>query len=90
MEGPFHLSRLGPEDTSAYRELRLLALRLHPDAFGASYEEESALSDSDFAERLVTGAVFGAWLEGRLIGCAGLAQREKISFVTKPYSGGCS
>ena len=77
------LSCLGPEAASSYRELRLLALRLHPEAFGASFEEEAGLSETRFAERLSAGPVFGAWLEDRLVGCAGLAQREKVKLKHK-------
>lgn len=83
MTRDLRLSCLGPEDASTYWELRLLALRLHPEAFGASFEEESALSDTLFAERLSAGPIFGAWSEDRLVGCAGLAQRQKAKLRHK-------
>ena len=35
------IRELVPEDAAAFRELRLLGLQLHPEAFGSSYEEES-------------------------------------------------
>lgn len=83
MERAIKLSRLGPDDAGSYRELRLLALRLHPEAFGASFEEESALSERAFAERLISGTIFGAWSADQLVGCAGLAQREKTKLRHK-------
>lgn len=77
------VARLSALDAGPYRELRLLALQLHPEAFGSSFEEESALSESAFAERLTSGAVFGAWSGSRLMGCAGLVGREKTKLRHK-------
>jgi ribosomal protein S18 acetylase RimI-like enzyme len=74
---------LSAEDAISYRELRLLALQSHPEAFGSSFEEESALSESAFAERLTSGAVFGAWSGAQLMGCAGLVGREKTKLRHK-------
>jgi ribosomal protein S18 acetylase RimI-like enzyme len=45
----------------AYRELRLEGLARHPEAFGASWEDEAARPLAWFAERLERNAVFGAW-----------------------------
>lgn len=61
-------------DAAAYRELRLEALRTHPDAFGASHEEEAAWPLAAFAERLtppLPGRVFGGFADGQLQGTAG-------------------
>jgi ribosomal protein S18 acetylase RimI-like enzyme len=77
------VARLGAIDVTQYRELRLLALQSHPEAFGSSFEEEAALSESAFAERLTSGAVFGAWSGSQLMGCAGLAGREKTKLRHK-------
>ena len=43
---------LTPEDALSFRELRLRALKDHPDAFGSSYEEAANLSVEETAERL--------------------------------------
>lgn len=43
--------RLKPEEWAAYRAIRLRALRDAPDAFGATYAGEAALSDSDWQDR---------------------------------------
>lgn len=77
MKHGVRVSRLGPEHASAYRELRLSALRSHPEFYGASVGEEAGLSQGDVARRLADGAIFGAWFEDQLVGCAGLASREK-------------
>lgn len=65
---------LRPEDAALYRDIRLEALRTHPEAFGASFEDESARPLSFFAERLTDNAVFGAFDGTALLGTAGFRQ----------------
>ena len=54
-----------------WRDIRLEALRAHPEAFGASHADEAARPPMFFAERLTGGTVFGAFGAGALIGTAG-------------------
>jgi len=70
--------RLGAPDAEGYRELRLEGLAGHPEAFGASWEEEAARPLSCFAERLERNAVFGAWVAdgAELAGVAGFSVPE--------------
>ena len=50
------------EDAAAYRTLRLEALRLHPEAFGAAVEDEAARDAASFAADLAAPTlVLGAW-----------------------------
>ena len=66
---------LGPEDAEAYRELRLDALHLHPEAFGAAHEDEAGLPLQAFRTRLAPpapSAVFGAFAGDALVGMTGL------------------
>lgn len=61
-------------DAPAFRALRLEALRTHPEAFGASHDDEAARPLASFAERLAPAApsrVFGGFAEGELRGMAG-------------------
>lgn len=66
------IRRLTPADASAYRELRLRALREHPEAFTSSYEEDSHLPVEVSQQRLGSphqrfwGAYEGAVLCGML------------------------
>ena len=62
---------LTPDDATLYRALRLEALRAHPEAFGASFEEEAAQNDSFFAARLTASTVFGGFDSSGLAGTAG-------------------
>lgn len=56
-----------PEEAAAFREIRLEALRLQPEAFGASVEEAEGADVAAFAAALrkaAPDAVFGAWRPG--------------------------
>ncbi|SAK91293.1 acetyltransferase [Caballeronia arationis] len=69
----FTLRRLTPADVAAYRDIRLEGLRLHPDGFGASWDDETIQPLAWFEARIADHAVFGGWLgDGTLAGIAGL------------------
>jgi RimJ/RimL family protein N-acetyltransferase len=72
------MRRLGASDAADYRALRLEGLAGHPEAFGASWEDEAARPAAWFAERLERDAVFGGWVGGDpgLVGVAGLLVPE--------------
>jgi RimJ/RimL family protein N-acetyltransferase len=64
--------RLETDDAAIYRELRLEGLKHHPEAFSASWQDESAEPAACWAERLQTSTVFGGWVDGSpLLGVAG-------------------
>lgn len=65
---------LGPDDAEAYRRIRLDALRLYPEAFGAAYEDEAQLDLAEIAERLTTPGLtrFGGFAQAELVGLVGL------------------
>ncbi len=53
-----------PDDADAYRVLRLEALRLNPEAFGAAFEDEAAREPASFTPGLAApppSLVLGAW-----------------------------
>ncbi|MGE0715994.1 MAG: N-acetyltransferase family protein [Alphaproteobacteria bacterium] len=62
---------LAAADAAGFRALRMEALELHPDAFGASPADEAAIGDDVVAERLARGDTFGAFAGGDLVGMAG-------------------
>jgi ribosomal protein S18 acetylase RimI-like enzyme len=73
------IRRLQPSDVDAFRAVRLDALRLHPEAFGSSYEDEAALDRAEFVERVATAGLvrFGAFdAHGSLVGLIGLQIRS--------------
>ena len=63
-------------DVSSYRQLRLEALKNHPTAFGADYEESAARPNEHWQERLKTDqnreALFFAEQDGQLVGMTGI------------------
>lgn len=80
MTAPLAIRPLTPADATAYRALRLQALRDHPEAFGASHEDEAARSLEMMARRLdggPTNCVFGAFVEDDLVGTAGFVVPDR-------------
>ena len=66
------MRRLLPADAALYRDIRLEALRLSPEAFGSAYETENVHPVGWFAERLAHGAaIMGAFRGGELAGIVG-------------------
>jgi ribosomal protein S18 acetylase RimI-like enzyme len=57
-------------DWTAYRDLRLAALRAEPEAFGSSPEHEKRLGDAWFQQVLRDNRVFAAFRDGPMCGLA--------------------
>jgi ribosomal protein S18 acetylase RimI-like enzyme len=76
----YQVRALGTADAEAYRRVRLDALRLHPDAFGAAYEDEVELDVRQFADRLATPGFtrYGGFAADSLVGLAGLQMRSGV------------
>ena len=70
------IRRLEPADAALYREIRLEALQRNPEAFGSTFERESAQPLSWFEAAIGRADIFGAFLDGRLSGIAGYAAQE--------------
>jgi len=61
------------DDVSAFKHIRLEALRLHPVSFGASFEQESQKPAAFFAVCLQSNTVFGGFdRQNRLQGIIGI------------------
>lgn len=70
MTNDFNIRSLCGEDWRAYKTLRLEALRLCGDKFGASYETEASMQDNAWQE-LMRGnghQCFGLFKQGELVG----------------------
>jgi len=75
--------RLVPADAAEYRALRLRALREHPDAFTSDYAEEARKPADALASRLSTAEhanerMFGAFVDGVLVGTVGLIREARL------------
>lgn len=87
---PFEIRRLGLQDVKIFRDIRLEGLKNHPDAFGASFEEESDQSETQVQGRIESNAIFGGFLKGRIEGVAAVsrsraAKTAHIAFVWGMY-----
>jgi ribosomal protein S18 acetylase RimI-like enzyme len=79
---------LGADDVEAFREFRLEALRLHPDAFGSVYAVEVKETLVDFAAKIARGGLFGGFVDGRLEGMAGFGVSSAAQLSHKGNLGG--
>jgi ribosomal protein S18 acetylase RimI-like enzyme len=70
----YRIRRLDVSDVHIFRPVRLDALRLHPEAYGSSYEEESRTPQDDLARRHLSlpAIMFGAFAGHDLVGITGL------------------
>jgi RimJ/RimL family protein N-acetyltransferase len=78
-------------DAAAYRELRLRALQLHPEAYGSSYEESLERDVEFFRERIPEvdsdDAIFVAEEDGQLFGMVSLVRetQQKVKHIANIY-----
>ena len=83
-EAASEIRRLTAADAGVYRPVRLDALRLHPTAFTAAYEDEMTLPPEEWARRLdPPGVVFGAFTDGKLVGITGLRREGRAKWRHK-------
>ena len=80
-----HIRRLAPSEAAAYREMRLEALRLCPEAFGSTFEAESMRPLDHFAQRVSTCPVFGAFRNSEMVGMAGFMRRDGAKDAHKGF-----
>jgi RimJ/RimL family protein N-acetyltransferase len=80
---PLQIRRLETPDAANYMALRLEALQRNPEAFGSTFEWESAQPLSWFEASLGRAAIFGAFLDGTLAGMAGFAPQESAKRAHK-------
>lgn len=75
-----NIRRLGPDDANAYRELRLRALREHPEAFTSSYEEAAVQPIGMTQQRLAgpSQKLWGAFEGETLCAMIGLDMETRI------------
>ncbi|MGO4569875.1 N-acetyltransferase family protein [Rhizobium sp. 2YAF20] len=76
---PYKLRRLDPNDAPSFRDIRLEGLANHPEAFGASWEDEQNEPEARFADRLENGHVIGGFSDdGMLAGIIGISKSKGI------------
>ncbi len=78
-----HISQLTPADAASYRAIRLAGLKHNPEAFGSTFEAESAKPLAWFFDRLSESTVFGAFRDHEILGVAAFAARTSQKEVHK-------
>jgi ribosomal protein S18 acetylase RimI-like enzyme len=71
-EASYSTRLLTENDWEAWKQIRLESLLDSPPAFGASYDEESVKDDSFFKSTLVNNAIYGAFINEKLVGVVGV------------------
>lgn len=89
--------KLTAADSIAYREIRLESLKLHPESFGTSFEEQKDLPQLRFQKTLeepeTAKFLIGAFDQGGLIGICGFVpflldeniQLDKVGTIVQMY-----
>jgi ribosomal protein S18 acetylase RimI-like enzyme len=86
----FHIRRLDRPDAGDYRTIRLEALERDPAAFGSTHAAEVGRTLEEFSRRLSSSVVYGAYVDGRIVGMAGFkpcdgAREHHKAFVWGTY-----
>jgi hypothetical protein len=81
---PFTIRHLTPANAADYRAIRLAALQNAPDAFGSTYESESARAMSSWEERLATPGAFGAYLDAEIVAWRGFCAKPRAPAGSAP------
>lgn len=76
----YKIRLLKEQDWQLWKDIRLEALKNHPESFSGSYEEESQWSQQKFEQALKQSDIFGAFADQKLVGiaCFFIHPREKM------------
>ncbi len=81
----FSIRRLERGDAAAFGDIRLEGLSRHPEAFGASYEDEILYTETQVADRIANNIIFGGFADdGALLGVIGVGRSgaAKLRHIT--------
>jgi RimJ/RimL family protein N-acetyltransferase len=81
----FVIRPLRADEAEMYRDIRLEALRLHPEAFSAAFEQESAQPLSSFAQRLSANTIFAGLRDQAVLGVAGFMREPGLKRAHKGH-----
>jgi GNAT superfamily N-acetyltransferase len=81
----FTVRQFRDDEAASYRDIRLEALRLHPEAFGSAFEQESLQPLSAFGQRLEANAIFGGFHDGQPFGTAGFMPESGLKRAHKAH-----
>ena len=67
---PLTIRQLLPEDVNSFREIRLEGLRLNPEAFGSTIEDEGSAPLEKYSAWISNSQIFGVFDGSHLVGVA--------------------
>jgi ribosomal protein S18 acetylase RimI-like enzyme len=67
----FIIKKLEPSDWQEWRDIRLEALTLHPEAFGSDIETETMRSESEWRSTLSDSTIFAGLMNNKIVGVIG-------------------
>lgn len=74
---------LTPDDAAIYHAIRLEAFSVAADSFATTFEEQADRSLEQVAKTLSETVVFGAFIDGELVGTAGYARNAPLKEAHK-------
>ena len=81
----FLVRPLRADEAALYRDIRLEALRLHPEAFGSAFEQEAAEPRSFFEQRLTANTIFAGFRGQEVLGVAGFMPETGLKRAHKGH-----
>jgi len=79
------IRQLQADNYLSWKEIRLEALKNHPECFGLSYEEEIIKTEEEWQKQLKNNYIFGAFIEEKLVGTAAYFIYKPIKIKHKGY-----
>jgi len=81
----FVIRLLRADEPTLYRDIRLEALRLHPEAFSAAFGQEAAQPLSFFEQRLTGNTIFAGFHDQEVLGVAGFMPEPGLKRAHKGH-----
>jgi RimJ/RimL family protein N-acetyltransferase len=81
----FVIRPLCADEAALYRDIRLEGLRLHPEAFGSAFEQETAESLPFFEQRLTGNTIFAGFHDQEVLGVAGFMPEPGLKRAHKGH-----
>lgn len=85
MVDDFNIRSLRPEEWKLLRQIRLEALKLHPNYYASNYDDTAKITEVEWRMRLSSAlsCIFGLFKAGEIIGITGIYVREDTPYAAR-------